>query len=365
MTDSVPDVVPTPVRVSTPPRPITVIALVVTLLVLFAVQLLLGATDGSRLARMGASSPKFWTDGHWWTLASSSLLHLNVLHVASNAYFIWVIGPSVALLVGQARMLLVFFVGGITGSLLSHLVAGDGLSAGASGGAWGLMLAQGVLVMVPRLHGFAIRPGAKGALMRLIMLNGLISLVPGVNGLAHVGGGLGGALAVYVSRWGKRVWVPVAGVLALAHAVCLAVAMAVGQPWHDVPLAPLQPFVVGEQLALETPREPVHGDGAVSLGETWWDGWRFDWYVDSSMDSAGSLATFQREYAQPGEPLPCADCNLWRFRSAEADIYLFERDADGFPRITAVAVIFEGRERQEQVQAILEGTRLVSDTAVD
>ena len=84
-------------------------------------------------------------------------------------------------------------VGGLVGSGLSVVVLPDYVSAGASGGAWGLMIALFLLLQFPFMRqGTRIRGAPVGPLLQLIGLNAVFSLLPGVNGLAHFGGGVGG-----------------------------------------------------------------------------------------------------------------------------------------------------------------------------
>lgn len=343
---------------SAPPREPAVVGLVACLVVVFLMQFAFGADEGSRLARMGASTPKFWSEGHWWTLASSTLLHIGVIHLAFNAYFVWAIGPSIAKLTSPGRMLVVFFVGGIAGSLLSQWVDGDGISAGASGGAWGLMLSQALLVWVPSLHGYQIRPGAKGSIGQLIVLNGVISVLPGINGLAHLGGGVGGALVLWLSQRGGRLWDVAAALLTVAHLGALGTALAVGRPWAPVPLEPLTPHAVLDgALEISTPATPRTSTGRAEVGELYWEGWSLSWGFERA--EPGQVAkAIAAELGITPKPLECDGCGLWVFPSAERDVYLCEQVIGPGLVASGVGLIADGRERQEALVAALCSARL-------
>lgn len=227
-------------------RPATTL-LCATLVGVFALQALFGATSGIGLARMGATTPWFWTEGQFWTLLSSSLLHIGLLHLLANLYFTWFIGGALEEGIGGARMLIVFFVGGITGSTASVVFLGEAVSAGASGGAWGLMLAILVLLLVPRLRiDTRVQGGSVKPVLQMIGLNALISFFPGVNGLAHFGGGIGGALALVVLQTLPIPLKPTAALLYIAHLAALGWAIVDGHPWAPFRTGPMVDQIVGD-----------------------------------------------------------------------------------------------------------------------
>lgn len=280
-----------------------------TLVGTFGLQLLFGASDGDALAYMGATTPTFWEDRAWWTLCSATLLHFGPLHLLANLYFTWMIGRALEVGLGGARMLLVFFVGGLTGNLASVTFLPDALSAGASGGAWGLLLSILVLLLfAPLREGTLIRGGPVGPVLRLVGLNALISFVPGVNGLAHFGGGLGGALAIVLSRYVRLPWGLVAGALWVLHVGSLGYAVLDGHPWD--PVGPLQPTeLLDGRVRLLAPE--VGWTEAGDLAQTTEParhgfGGRVDW-IGETVDPASVFAELERSAGGPVEVLPCPD----------------------------------------------------------
>lgn len=246
-------------------------ALSATLVGVYALQWAFGATDGLGLVHMGATSPVFWERLHVWTVFSSTLLHIGVLHLLANTYFTYVVGGLLERVIGPWRMLLVFFAGGTVGSLLSVVLLSDTVSAGASGGAWGLMIAMLLLLLSPWLRvGTRLRAGPVGPLLRLIGLNAVLSFLPGINGLAHLGGGLGGAMAVVITARGGRIWAVPAGLAYLVHLGALAVAVFVGRPWALGDVGPVERRTVLDgyvslelPIAMETADTP---EGLATLG---------------------------------------------------------------------------------------------------
>jgi rhomboid protease GluP len=220
-----------------------------TLVAVFALQLAFDATAGIGLARMGATTPWTLQESQLWTVLSSTLLHIGLLHLLANLYFTWMIGGVLEQGIGGARMLIVFFVSGVVGSTATVLFLGDAVSAGASGGAWGLMLAILMLLTVPwTRRGTRIRGGPVRPILTMIGLNAVISFLPGINGLAHFGGGLGGALTLLVLQAVRMPWWPVAALLYALHLGAIGYAIVDGHPWDPFPQRPIVTTTVGDSL---------------------------------------------------------------------------------------------------------------------
>lgn len=153
------------------------------------------------------------------TLLSSMFLHGDILHIAGNMWFLWLLGAAVEGRLKTLKYLLVYFASGLTGDGL-HLLAtvshADVPSLGASGAIMGLMGAA--LWMFPHskmkiFYWFGIwwygvwewRMWGV-ALYYLVwdnVLPALIGFQDGVAHFAHLGGALGGfvvALALCAKR---------------------------------------------------------------------------------------------------------------------------------------------------------------------
>ena len=58
--------------------------------------------------------------GQYWRLVSSMFLHAGILHIAFNAYALWIFGSVVEQELGRARFVLIYFVTGLVASAASY-----------------------------------------------------------------------------------------------------------------------------------------------------------------------------------------------------------------------------------------------------
>ncbi len=111
---------------------------------------LVAGNDYAMLINFGAKT-NFWLLGqqHWFRLVTPIFLHIGVLHLITNSYALWIVGPIVERLYGSARFIVLYLLSGIAGSAGSlwgaYLARADGPTAGSSGALFGLF---GVLVVV-------------------------------------------------------------------------------------------------------------------------------------------------------------------------------------------------------------------------
>ncbi|MRR59143.1 MAG: rhomboid family intramembrane serine protease, partial [Deltaproteobacteria bacterium] len=176
--------------------------LVAANVLVFVAMLMAGAglwhsPNGVQLA-WGASFGPATKDGQWWRLASAMFLHFGVLHLAMNMWALWDAGSFVERMYGRAHFIVIYFISGLVGNLLSLIVQGDrAVSGGASGAVFGVFGALLVFLWRERgeLHPREFRWlfwGAAGFAAMTIVL-GL--LVTGIDNAAHIGGFCAGGLA--------------------------------------------------------------------------------------------------------------------------------------------------------------------------
>ena len=91
-----------------------------------------------------------------WTLVTSSFLHVGVIHVIVNAYFLYVFGANVEDALGVGRFLLIYLASALAGSLLQTLLQADPTIpvVGASDAVAGLMGAY--LILFPKVRVFQV-----------------------------------------------------------------------------------------------------------------------------------------------------------------------------------------------------------------
>ena len=150
------------------------------------------------LVRFGASGsfPVFFM-GAWWTILSATWLHGSFLHILFNMMWVRNLGPSTAEIIGPARTVIVYTVGGAAGFLLSSvagqyvpalpLLHGASLTIGASASIFALL---GALYHYGRMSGSSLIHGTAKQYAIMMFVFGLI--MPGVDNFAHAGGFIGG-----------------------------------------------------------------------------------------------------------------------------------------------------------------------------
>jgi rhomboid protease GluP len=151
---------------------------------------------------MGAAGgvPVF-QNGRWWTIFSASWLHGGVLHILFNMLWVRQLGPATADIYGPGRMIIIYFIAGAVGFLVSSaagyylywmpipFLRGAPMTVGASAAIFGLL---GALVYYGNRGGSSmIRSEALGYAVTLGIMG---FILPGVDNYAHAGGFVGGYL---------------------------------------------------------------------------------------------------------------------------------------------------------------------------
>ncbi len=143
-------------------------------------------------------------DGAVWQLITTMFTHVDLWHIGFNMVALWVLGPQLELVLGRARFLAVYFLSGMSGSVLVYWLSNVSTpTIGASGALFGLMGA--LLVVVYKVHGNAQQ------ILLWIGLNFVITfLVPFISWQGHLGGFIGGLLIaaafVYAPKAHRSRW---------------------------------------------------------------------------------------------------------------------------------------------------------------
>ncbi len=116
----------------------------------FLVQLItIPATDPISIVDLGANAAALIRDGQWFRLITANLLHVNTLHLVSNAVLVWVVGALVERQLGTLRFIVLALASGLASQFVSSLAAqiqaNGALSVGISGVVFGMLGAQAVL----------------------------------------------------------------------------------------------------------------------------------------------------------------------------------------------------------------------------
>ena len=125
----------------------------------------------------------------WYRLFTVALTHAGLLHLGFNMYALMVLGNPLEAAFGSRKLLIVFFISLLTGSLASSYFASlYSYSVGASGAVFGLF---GAMVTVGNKIGADIR-----SIVVIIGINFFIGFaMGGVDWRAHLGGLIGGVVA--------------------------------------------------------------------------------------------------------------------------------------------------------------------------
>ncbi len=138
-------------------------------------------------------------NGAWWQLITAMFVHVGLIHIAFNMFFLYQLGSQLENIFGWRILLLTYFLSGLTGNLLTlFFLPPYTISAGASGALFGVV---GVLIMATGILG----GNMASAVLNAFILFAINSIFPGVNAYAHLGGLLtGSVIGLYKGRELKR-----------------------------------------------------------------------------------------------------------------------------------------------------------------
>ncbi len=130
--------------------------------------------------------------GWYWQPFTAMFVHVNLMHIAGNMFFLLIFGLRAEEMFSIREYLLIYFLGGLAGNLLSLLFGPLAPpSAGASGAIFGIFGAS--IIYIRR----AFRQSIITALLYAFFLF-MVNLAPNVNYLAHLGGLIVGLMIGYV-----------------------------------------------------------------------------------------------------------------------------------------------------------------------
>lgn len=142
------------------------------------------------LVQFGQYNPYVF-NGEVWRLFTGMFVHANIAHIVGNMLFLFIYGLRAEDMFDVKEYLLIYFMSGLAGGLLTLFLWPDILSVGASGAIFGMIGAT--MVYLRRAIGQSIIT----ALMFVFFLF-VFNFGPNVNYLAHLGGLAVGLLIGYV-----------------------------------------------------------------------------------------------------------------------------------------------------------------------
>jgi len=139
-----------------------------------------------------------------WTIVTSMFMHAGFGHIFVNMFTLYFFGGSVSRLLGDGRFLIVYFGGGILGSILFMLLAPPfSIAIGASGAVFAL--GGALAVMRPKMRVFVF-PIPLPIPLWIAVIGGflILSFFPYVAWQAHLGGLVFGLILGYIFRRRER-----------------------------------------------------------------------------------------------------------------------------------------------------------------
>jgi membrane associated rhomboid family serine protease len=157
-------------------------------------QMALGGVSGriDPIAQWGAAIKSQLQDGEFWRIVTPIFIHFGIVHFLFNMVALFSFGVELERLYGQVRYILIFFLTGIFGNLLTMFMdMGDRpvIAAGASGSLFGLL---GAMIAFYYRNRDTLGWFGNQNLRSLLFVAGLNVLItfsiPGIGIWAHMGG---------------------------------------------------------------------------------------------------------------------------------------------------------------------------------
>ncbi|WP_020386681.1 rhomboid family intramembrane serine protease [Kribbella catacumbae] len=127
-----------------------------------------------------------------WRLITSAFTHVQIFHIFSNLFMLWMLGPQLEQMLGRLRFAVLYLVSGLGGGVAVWLIsAPGGATLGASGAVLGLV---GALLVISRAQGLDVT-----WIIGYIGVTALLSfIVPNISWEGHLGGFVTGAAIAWL-----------------------------------------------------------------------------------------------------------------------------------------------------------------------
>ena len=156
------------------------------------------STSNNMIWTYGQVNVQVIYSGYYYQIFTSLFVHADIAHIVGNMLFLLIFGLRGEEMFSLPEFLSIYFIGGLTGNILSlFLLPVETVSVGASGAIFAMF---GAAVIYERR---SFSQSIIGALIYAFFLL-LISSGPGVNVFAHIGGLLAGLLIGYTLATRRR-----------------------------------------------------------------------------------------------------------------------------------------------------------------
>jgi membrane associated rhomboid family serine protease len=191
-------------------------------------------TDEGTLLRFGAAEPLHVWAGEYWRVATCMFLHIGLVHILMNSYMAIGWATSLERAIGKARFLAIYLLSGIGGgcaSVVSGIIFGPRISAGASGALFGVLGATLAIRRrgFPSWSAFFANPGVRSVVVQVGIWTAIGLTVLHLDNAAHMGGLAVGSVGAWLftspSRAARsRGWVALVGAVAALFVIA-------ARPW--------------------------------------------------------------------------------------------------------------------------------------
>lgn len=175
----------------------TIILAVVNIIVFFALSFQGMTEDGAFMLEHGAMYvPSVIYGGEYYRLVTSMFMHFGFQHLLNNMIMLIAVGWNLEREIGRIKFILIYFLSGLCGNVLSAMsdmyTQEFAISAGASGAIFGI---TGALIYIALCnHGRVGNVHGRGLIFSVALSLYLGFTSGGVDNLAHIGGLLSGFL---------------------------------------------------------------------------------------------------------------------------------------------------------------------------
>ena len=184
------------------------LALIAINVLVFAVEALLSGMrvdiSTRTLVDMGAMyAPLIQSPADLYRFVTPMFLHMDLMHLGFNMVALYSVGEVLERVLGKGNYLALYFIGGITGNAVSYaadvlLGGGASVSAGASTSVIGLFVAVALLGLLHKGNRSFFARYSKSMLAVIGVNVAYTLLVPSISVSGHLGGALGGLIAMFM-----------------------------------------------------------------------------------------------------------------------------------------------------------------------
>ncbi len=127
-----------------------------------------------------------------WRLITSAFSHVQIFHIFSNLFMLWMLGPQLEQMLGRLRFAVLYLVSALGGGVAVWLLSAPiGATLGASGAVLGLV---GALLVISRAQGLDVT-----WIIGYVGVTALLSfIVPSISWQGHLGGFVTGAAIAWL-----------------------------------------------------------------------------------------------------------------------------------------------------------------------